>query len=226
VVRPIIGIPWSEDNALSFEQMDETTTFTLIMNTGAALRFEYSTRRDVLRSDTDIFRQIEPGFALLLIGKTDEEGMFTATRTLITATYPPEQELTRGGEIAESLQLPPLIATPSPAPAVSPSAVPFADVTVQMIEVTTSANELPSGQITTRLRLYNGGAAPILITPDDIWLALGYIESPPGPRVPAEGLSSFSLLSDQAADLTLIWMWEGEPYANLSVGAWQFALEF
>ena len=226
VVRPIIGIPWSEDNALSFEQMDEFTTFTLIMNTGAVLRFEYSTRREVLRTDTDIFRQIEPGLALLLIGKTDEEGMFTATRTLVTATYPPGQELTRGGEIAESLQLPPLIVTPTPPPTPSSTSVPFADVTVQMIEVTTSASGLEQGQITTRLRLYNGGVLPILISPDDIWLALGYIESPPGPRVPAEGLSSFSLQSSQAADMTLIWMWEGEPYANLSVGAWQFALEF
>jgi hypothetical protein len=226
VVRPIIGIPWSEDNELSFEQIDESTVFTLIMNTGAALRFEYSTRRDVLRSDTDIFRQIEPGLALLLIGKTDEEGMFTATRTLITATYSAEQELTRSGEIAESLHLPPVIVTPSPTATASPTAIPFADVSVQIIEVTTSSNELQLGQITTRLRLYNGGLLPITITADDIWLALGYIESPPGPRVPPEGLASFDLLPSQAADLTLTWMWKGEPYATLAIAAWQFALEF
>ena len=36
---------------------------------------------------------------LLLIGETDADGLPTATRTLVTATYPPEQELSRDGQV-------------------------------------------------------------------------------------------------------------------------------
>lgn len=225
-VRPVIGIPWSEDNALSFEQMDEETSFTVIMNTGAALRFEYATRREVLRSDTDIFRQIEPGLVLLLIGETDEDGMLTATRTLITAVYPAEQELTRSGELVEGVLLPPVVLTPLPTPTAPPTPVPFADVNVQIISVTLSASEPQTGQITTQMRLYNSGTTSVLIGSNDIWVAFGYVENPPGPRLPAEGLTLFDLLPGQAADIALTWLWNGEPYASLGVGAWQFALEF
>ncbi|MCS7070023.1 MAG: hypothetical protein NZM00_00840, partial [Anaerolinea sp.] len=80
--------------------------------------------------------------------------------------------------------------------------------------------------VTTRLRLYNGGGAPLPIAPDDVWLALGYAENPPGPRVPAEALASFDLLPGQAADMTLVWPWAGEPYGSLGIGGYRFALEF
>jgi hypothetical protein len=53
----------------------------------------------VRRSETSIFRQVSPGLALLLIGETDGDGLPTATRTLVTATYPPEQELSRDGQV-------------------------------------------------------------------------------------------------------------------------------
>jgi hypothetical protein len=92
---------------------------------------------------------------------------------------------------------------------------------VQIISVTTA-----EGRITTRMRLYNGGAALVPVTPDDLWLALGYAENPPGPRVPAEGLTPFDLLPGQAADMTLIWLWQDEPYASLGIGAYRFALQF
>ena len=55
-------------------------------------------------------------------------------------------------------------------------------------------------------------------TPDDLWLALGYAENPPGPRLPAETLPPFDLLPDEAADVTLEWSWAGEPYGVLGVG--------
>ena len=82
------------------------------------------------------------------------------------------------------------------------------------------------GQVTTRLRIYNGGAESVPISPNDVWLALGYAENPPGPRIPAEELMSFDLLPDQAADITLIWLWAGEPYASLGVGEWRYAIQF
>jgi hypothetical protein len=99
-VRPVIGIPYSEENAAWFASMQAGAVFNLTMNTGAILRYEFAAKTEIRRSDTSIFRQVSPGLVLLLIGETDADGLPTATRTLITATYPPEQELSRGGELA------------------------------------------------------------------------------------------------------------------------------
>ncbi|MEL6307607.1 MAG: hypothetical protein AAFQ52_05660, partial [Chloroflexota bacterium] len=107
-VRPVMGIPYSEDNAEWFENMDDGTSFTVTMNTGAMLRFAFAARSQVRRSDTDIFRQVSPGLVLLMIGERDEDGLPTATRTLITAIYPPEQELGRDGELV-GLTLPDIL---------------------------------------------------------------------------------------------------------------------
>lgn len=219
-VRPVIGIPWSEDNALWFAQIDTGAEFRLQMNTGAILTFAFEDKREVRRSDTGIFRQVNPGLVLLLLGETDEDGLPTATRTLVTAAYPPDQELGRMGELIGVLAQP-VVVTPTPLPTATPTPIPFIGLDVQIVSVTTS-----EGQITTRLRLYNGGAASLPITPDDLWLALGYAENPPGPRTPAEGLAPFDLLPGQAADMTLVWLWSGEPYGSLGAGAWRFALQF
>jgi hypothetical protein len=220
-VRPVIGIPWSEDNAEWFAQIESGAEFRLQMNTGAILTFAFEEKRDVRRSDTGIFRQVNPGLVLLLLGETDADGMPTATRTLVTAAYPVEQELGRMGELIGALAQPVFAVTPTPLPTATPTEIPFIGLDVQIVAVTTEA-----GRITTRLRLYNGGAALIPITPDDVWLALGYAENPPGPRTPAEGLAPFDLLPGQAADLTLVWVWDGEPFGALGVGAWQWGLQF
>lgn len=178
-VRPVMGIPFSDDNAQWFEDMDEGTIFTVTMNTGAMLRFDFAARSQVRRSDTDIFRQVSPGLVLLLIGERDEEGLPTATRTLITATYLPDQELGRDGELVGLTlpDLPPIAATATPIQQNNP----FADVDVQIISVTTQP-----GQLTTRFRIYNGGSEMLYITGDDIQLALGYVPNPVGPYMPAE----------------------------------------
>jgi hypothetical protein len=220
-VRPVIGIPWSEDNADWFAQISAGAEFRLQMNTGAILIFVFEDKREVRRSDTGIFRQVNPGLVLLLLGETDADGMPTGTRTLVTAAYPVEQELGRMGELIGALAQPVVAVTPTPLPTATPTLVPFVGMDVQIISVTTA-----EGRITTRMRLYNGGAAPVPITPDDLWLALGYAENPPGPRTPAEGLTPFDLLPGQAADMTLVWLWSGEPYASLGIGAYRFALQF
>ncbi|NJO82431.1 MAG: hypothetical protein HC828_06140 [Blastochloris sp.] len=224
-VRPIIGIPWSEDNALTFADMNANTSFTVTMNTGASLRFDYTAQREVLRSETDIFRQVEPGLALLLIGEVDEEGMPTATRTLVTAAYAPDQELTRSGELVEQIAPPPVTVIPTDVPTALPTPVPFADVNVQIIRVTVSPSETNPRHVSAQLRLYNDGATSLVVTADDLWIAFGYVENPPGPRLPADGLAPFELLPGQAADVTLRWAWHDEPYASLGVGDWRFALE-
>lgn len=334
-VRPVIGIPWSEDNAALFEVMEEGTIFNLTMNTGAILRYEFAAKTEVLRSDTRIFRQVGPGLVLLLIGETDDDGLPTGTRTLITATYPPEQELSRGGELvglsgaipegetgstlelgaaaAITLQnvstveddttgqqallfdldiaagesaldtsiwrlelvdaggqvylpnrdvmdavaygglpvdIPALALIPASVGYLVPAdfpggrlviadgrgeavafrfaletndapiAVEYDGVDVRLVSVTTV-----DGQITTRLRIYNGQSEAVTFTQDDIWLSLGYAEDPPGPRNPAEGLQPFTLLPEQAVDLTLVWYRADEPYAALQVGGYRFAIQ-
>lgn len=334
-VRPVIGIPWSEENESFFEDIDAGTSFLLTMNTGAVLRFEFDDRREVRRSETSIFRQVSPGLVLLLIGETDDDGLPTATRTLVTATYPPEQELSRDGQIigmnitlqeggvgeqlplgdaAITLQDAQLISDQPDLPAdsqylllnyevlagaealdtttwrvefvdaggqiytPSSAALSYTDFDVLPLEIPvlsalsasvgyivpdtlqggrwiisdTTGNGASfalsfatepldlrydgvdvrlvsvtyvEGQITTHLRIYNGRTEALHFTQDDIWLALGYAPEPPGPRNPAEGLTPFDLLPEQAVDLRLVWYWDGEPYASMGVGEYRFAIQ-
>jgi len=334
-VRPVIGIPWSEENESFFDDIDTGTSFLLTMNTGAVLRFEFDDRREVRRSETSIFRQVSPGLVLLLIGETDDDGLPTATRTLVTATYPPEQELARDGQIigmnvtlqeggvgeqlplgdaAITLQEARLLADQPDLPADSQylllnydvlagvdtldttawrvefvdaggqiytpgsAALPYTDFDALPLEIPalsalsasvgyivpdalqggrwivtdTTGNGVSftlsfateplnlhydgvdvrlvsvtyvEGQITTHLRIYNGRTETLHLTQDDIWLALGYAPEPPGPRNPAEGLTPFDLLPEQAVDLTLVWYWGGEPYASMGVGDYRFAIQ-
>jgi len=102
----------------------------------------------------------------------------------------------------------------------APTLPPLSQLNVQLISVST----VP-GQITTRLRLFNGQPEAVRITPDTIWLALGYAPDPSGPRVSPEGLSPFDLLPGQAADLSLRWAWSGEPNASLKVGGYQYSVQ-
>ncbi|MEM9954505.1 MAG: hypothetical protein AAF846_23050 [Chloroflexota bacterium] len=209
-VRPVMGIPFSDDNAQWFEDMDDGTIFTVTMNTGAMLRFAFAARSQVRRSDTDIFRQVSPGLVLLLIGERDEEGLPTATRTLITATYPPDQELGRDGELVGLTlpDLPPIAATATPVQQNSP----FADVDVQIISVTTQ-----HGQLTTRFRIYNGGNEAVYITGDDIQLSLGYVPNPVGPYTPLDNFNSIHLQPQQGVDISIVWFWNGELYGSLQI---------
>jgi hypothetical protein len=58
-----------------------------------------------------------------------------------------------------------------------------------------------------------------------LWLAPGYAPEPPGSRNPAEGLTSFDLLPEQAVDLTLLWHWNAEPYSSMGIGDYRFAIQ-
>ncbi len=335
-VRPVIGIPWSEDNESLFDMISEGAVFHLTMNTGAVLQYEFAAKSEVLRSDTRIFRQVGPGLVLLLIGETDADALPTGTRTLITATYPSEQELSRGGELLGlravvqegelgsalelgrearfslrnlqtildvpevpagqqgllfdldvtantepldtnlwrielidaggqvylpntallqyvsygvlPLDIPALASMSSSLAFVVPQDFPGGRVVIasnngQMVsfrftleqpEVTVQYDGIDvrlvsvttvEGQVTTRLRIYNGQSDAITFTQDDIWLSLGYAPDPPGPRNPAEGLQPFTLFPEQAVDLILIWYWSGEPFGALQAGDYRFAIQ-
>ncbi len=214
-VRPVIGIPYSAENADLFRSMTDGTTFTLQMNTGAALRFTFEQRLEVSRSDTGIFRQVGPGLVLALIGEHDTTGAPTATRIVITATYAPDQELARDGALTGLL--PTILPTVTPTP--SPTLPPLSRLDVQVISVDTVPR-----RITIQLRIFNGQNQPVQIAPDNLWLALGYAPQPDGPRVSAGGLVPFDVLPGQAADLSLSWVWAGEPYGSLSVGSYLYGI--
>lgn len=216
-VRPVIGIPWSDDNAAFFAAIDRGAAFRLTLNTGAVLHFVFDEKRAVRRSEMSRLRQVSPGLVLLLIGELDADGLPTATRTLITATYPPQQELARDGQVLglSALPTPP----PSATPTLTPTLPPFAGLDVHLISAATQP-----GQLTTRLWLYNGGAQAMTITPNDITLALGYAANPPGPRLPAEGLIPLTLLPGQAVDLTLVWPWADQPYGVVDLGGHRYGL--
>lgn len=214
-VRPVIGIPYSPENAALFRNMAEDTTFTLQMNTGAALRFTFEQRLEVSRSDTGIFRQIGPGLVVALIGEHDTIGAPTATRIIVTATYAPDQELARDGALTGLL--PTILPTLTPTP--SPTLPPLSLLDVQVIGVETT-----QGHVSVRLRIFNGQPEAVRITPDTAWLTLGYVSEPSGPRVAAEGLAPFDLLPGQAADLTLTWEWAKEPYGIFGVGDYRYSL--
>jgi hypothetical protein len=166
-------------------------------------------------------RQVEPGLVLVLIGERDSRGAPTATRLLILATYPPEQELSRDNVLAsDQVDLPVNPVTPTPPmPTVTP--IPARDLLhVEVISV-----ETVEGQVTIRLRAFDGQSEPVEIRPEDITIAFGYAPRPPGPWAPADGLEPFTLLPGQAVDLTLHWAWAEEPYAMLRFGVYQYAIQ-
>jgi hypothetical protein len=221
-VRPVMGVPWSPDNAALFESLEPGAMFSIRLNTGAVQQFAFASKTEVSRSDTSAFRQIEPGLVLVLIGERDARGAPTATRLLVLATYPPEQELARDDVlVADLLDLPVVDVTPTPPPPTATS-LPARDLLhVDVISVVTV-----EGRITIQLRAYNAQPEPVDLWPEDFAIAFGYAPQPPGPWTTAEGLEPFTLLPGQAADVTLHWAWAGEPYAMLDVGAYRFGVEF
>lgn len=220
-VRPVIGVPWSPQNEALFESLGPGATFSIRLNTGAVQQFQFASKTQVSRSDTSAFRQIEPGLVLVLIGERDERGAPTAARSLVLATYPPEQELSRDNVLAADLvDLPVIQVTPTPP---MPTATPFPArdlLHVDLISVVTVGD-----RVTVQLRAYNGQSEPVDIYPEDIAIAFGFAPQPPGPWIPADGLEPFTLLPGQAVDLTLYWPWAGEPYAVVRVGVYRYAVQ-
>lgn len=102
LVRPVIGLPFSAENAALVRALGAGSRFDLQMNTGATLRFVYRESRQVTRQESAVFAQNAPGLTLVLIGETDEDGLLTETRHVIEAVYPVEQEIERlrAGELA------------------------------------------------------------------------------------------------------------------------------
>lgn len=92
-IRPVIGIPFNEDNQSLFASLDEGAEFILRMNTGAELRFQFDELINIPRDDSAIFSQQTAGIAVLLIGQIDEDGLPTSSRQVALGHYLVAQEL-------------------------------------------------------------------------------------------------------------------------------------
>ncbi|MCA9895804.1 MAG: hypothetical protein KC615_22625 [Anaerolineae bacterium] len=107
IVRPVLGLPFSEENAAFIETLQTGTRFELQMNTGAALTFLYENTQEVIRQTSTIFRQESPGLVLVLIGEYAADGFLTDERTIVTARYEASNEIERleAGELAANLPM-------------------------------------------------------------------------------------------------------------------------
>jgi hypothetical protein len=117
LVRPVLGIPFSEENEALMTALGEGADFVLRMNTGVELRYRFTAGTDVGREDTARFRQDEPGIVLVLIGERGADDLPTASRRIVTGTYDPGTEVDVTGftalpaAIGEAVQLPDLALT-------------------------------------------------------------------------------------------------------------------
>jgi len=91
-VNPVLGVPFSDDNARLFSSLDNGAEFVLRMNTGAELRFRFDSLRQIARDEGALFGQRQPGLALILIGETGDDGLPTQTRLAAVGRYIAAQE--------------------------------------------------------------------------------------------------------------------------------------
>lgn len=89
LIRPVLGIPYTPDNARLFEELATGDRIQLQMSTGAELTFTVDAKERVGRQDTAIFRQVSPGVTLVLLA--DPEG----DRLTVSGSYPASQEASR-----------------------------------------------------------------------------------------------------------------------------------
>lgn len=93
-IRPVLGLPYSETNAVLLAELQSGSLFVLRMNTGLELHFRLSERQLMGREDTSWLRQSSPGLLLTILGESDPvTGMPTAQRLLLLGRYETEGEL-------------------------------------------------------------------------------------------------------------------------------------
>ncbi len=92
-IRPVLGIPYSEANEAFIRSLGPGTSFSLRMNTGTELDFNFTSSSEIGRQDTSLFQQVEPGIVLVLIGELGDDNLPTSTRYVVSASYNPGESL-------------------------------------------------------------------------------------------------------------------------------------
>jgi len=92
-IRPVLGIPYSEANEEFIRSLGPGTSFSLRMNTGTELDFNFTSSGEIGRQDTSLFQQVEPGIVLVLIGEFGDDNLPTSTRYVVSASYNPDESL-------------------------------------------------------------------------------------------------------------------------------------
>jgi hypothetical protein len=209
MVHPVLGIPWSDANAELFHSAGPGTMIALQMNTGAVQRFVVTAQQEIGRGDTTSFAQGHPGLTLVLLGQkmTDEEMPPTDRRLILIADYAASPDDSVAGM-----------------PTVNPPTLAVVPTARQRIDVDMIRVTMQPGHLSVRLRVFNGQTQPLTLDEHSMWLTYGYSEQPAGPHVQAE-LQSLTLAPYQAADVTVIWAWHGEPYAVIGImDVYQYSL--
>jgi hypothetical protein len=209
-VRPVIGIPFSDSNADLMQRLTPETTFTMRMNTGAELRFQFTSSTQVGRQDTTLFQQREPGLALVLIGETDQYGAPTQFRPVALAAYLPEQELEILGEAHD-------LPTPTPHPT-APSIVDGLDVQLRAVH-------LDERNLYIEVRFFNPQPGEVTITVSDLWATFGFVSNPKGVHIAPTDFEDRRIPSRSAVDTTVQFAWNGsDPFATLNLAGWSYAV--
>jgi hypothetical protein len=211
IVRPVLGIPFSEDNRAFMASLGAGARFDLQMNTGAVLSFTYETSREVVRQTSAIFRQDAPGLVLVLIGEYGTDGLLTDARQIITARYEAEQEITN----LATQEIPLALPTPQPEPMLT-----TADVTLHLERITYDAHSLY-----VEARLFNSHQQVIPLN-DSPTLHLSHVAEVPG--ILATPLASNwpdELASNEAFSLKLTFAYAGESFARLLLLGREYALQ-
>jgi hypothetical protein len=209
-VRPVIGIPFSDSNADLMERLTPETTFTMRMNTGSELRFQFDSVMQVGRQDTTLFQQREPGLALVLIGETDQYGAPTQFRPVALAAYLPDQELEILGEAHD-------LPTPTPQPT-APSIVDGLDVQLRAVH-------LDERNLYIEVRFFNPQPGEVIITPGDLWAIFGFVSNPNGVHITPTDFNERHIPSGSAVDTTIQFPWNGsDPFATLNLAGWSYAV--
>jgi hypothetical protein len=192
------------------ERMASGTTFTLRMNTGAELRFEFASITQVGRQDTTLFHQREPGLALVLIGETDQYDAPTLLRPVALADYRPEQEL---AVLGGTRNLP----TPTPYPTPSSN--------VAGLDVQLRAVRLDGRSLYVDARFFNPQPEEVTISSADLWVIFGFVSHPNGVQHAPVEFTGIRVASGAAMDSTIRFAWNGrDPYATLNLAGWTFAI--
>jgi|GEM_PF-6841796 len=102
VVRPVLGIPYTPDNAAFLSDLTHGDEIRLRMSTGQVLTFRVSDVERVNRQEVSIFDQSEPGIAIILLQDTAPDRLVVYGEYL-SGQEAPGQDVHKDETVSEGL---------------------------------------------------------------------------------------------------------------------------